>query len=414
MKKPRIKLLSQCRSCGGSELERFLQLPNMPFTDEFVGVNDMGSEFLEDIDVYLCTDCLTAQTQKDVDVSAYYEDYQYSVGASPTASRFFNLLARNLKNSYYPGVNGKKVLEIGSGDGEQLLAFKETGCDVLGFEPSSVLCDLARTKGIESVQGLFTEDSITSLPDAFQDVDVVMLSYTFDHLPQPRSFLATAKTILNKTDGLLVVEIHSLEKIVERQEFCLFEHEHSIYLTESTVSNICEMEGFDVISFNLIPEIDRRANSLIFVATPKGSTLSKQSVSPLTPVDFLSRNFYTQISESIYKGIANLDQFVNERTEQGKTIAGYGAGGRGIMTLAAMSSANKLKYLVDKNPKHSGLLTPGSHIPVVSISELKNTPVDEILVFSFGYMEEIKSEVGSFGYLPNQFHSLLDVLAGRF
>jgi ubiquinone/menaquinone biosynthesis C-methylase UbiE len=414
MKKPKIKLLNQCRSCGGSKLERFLQLSDMPFTDEFIEINEAGSEFLENIDIYLCEDCLTAQTQKDVDVSEYYEDYQYSVGTSPTASRFFNLLAKNLKNSYYPGVSGKKVLEIGSGDGEQLLAFKETGCEVLGFEPSSVLCEVARSKGIKSVQGLFAEDSITSLPDAFQGVDVVMLSYTFDHLPQPRNFLATAKTILNKMDGLLVVEIHSLEKIVERQEFCLFEHEHTIYLTESTVSSICEMEGFDVISFNLIPEAHRRANSLIFVATPKGSILSKQSVRPQTPPVFSGQNFYTQISEKIYQGIANLDRFVNERTQEGKRIAGYGAGGRGIMTLAAMSNARKLKYLVDKNPRHSGLLTPGSHIPVVSIDELKNTPVDEILVFSFGYMEEIKSEIGALGYAPNQFHSLLDILAGRF
>ena len=84
------------------------------------------------------------------------------------------------------------------------------------------------------------------------------------------------------------------------------------------------------------------------------------------------------------------------------------------MTLAAMSNPEKLKYLVDKNPRHSGLLTPGSHIPVAPIDELKNTPVDEILVFSFGYMEEIKSEIGALGYAPNQFHSLLDILAGRF
>lgn len=414
MKKPNINLLKQCRACNSSKLERFLHLPRMPFTDEFIRANEAGSEFLEDINIHLCEDCFTVQTQKDVDVSAYYEDYQYSVGASPTASRFFNLLARNLKNSYYPGVDGKKVLEIGSGDGEQLLAFKETGCNVLGFEPSSVLCEVARGKGIESVQGLFTKDSIASLPTAFQEVDVVMLSYTFDHLPEPRNFLAAAKTILNKSNGLLVVEIHSLEKIVERQEFCLFEHEHSIYLTESTVCSICQMEGFDVISFNLIPESGRRANSLIFVATPKGSLFSEQVVNPLTSPFFSNRDFYNQISESIYQGIANLDRFVNEQIDQGKSIAGYGAGGRGVMTLAAMSSAHKLKYLVDKKPKQSGLLTPRSHIAVVSIDELKTNPVDKLLVFSFGYMEEIKSEVGRLGYLPNQFHSLLDILAGRF
>jgi beta-phosphoglucomutase-like phosphatase (HAD superfamily) len=30
----------------------------------------------------------------------------------------------------------------------------------------------------------------------------------------------------------------NLEKIIERQEFCLFEHEHSIYLTEKTMQEL--------------------------------------------------------------------------------------------------------------------------------------------------------------------------------
>jgi hypothetical protein len=40
--------------------------------------------------------------------------------------------------------------------------------------------------------------------------------------------------------------------------------------------------------------------------------------------------------------------------------------------------------------------------------------VDDILVFSFGYMREIQAEVGMLGYKPGQFHSLLDILAGEF
>jgi hypothetical protein len=84
------------------------------------------------------------------------------------------------------------------------------------------------------------------------------------------------------------------------------------------------------------------------------------------------------------------------------------------MTLAAMNNANKLRYLVDKKPKHTGLLVPKSGIPLVNIDHLRSDPVDEILVFSFGYMMEIQDEIGVLGYQPSQFHSLLDILAGRF
>ena len=118
--------------------------------------------------------------------------------------------------------------------------------------------------------------------------------------------------------------------------------------------------------------------------------------------------------DNIRKGIANLEAFVERVAGQGKSLAGYGAGGRGVMTLAAMSNASKLRYLVDRKPKRPGLVVPKSGLPLVGLDVLKSDPVDEILVFSFGYMREIQAEVSPLGYRPAQFHSLLDILAGRF
>lgn len=414
MNQPKVHFRQACRLCGSTSLQRFLHLPEMPFTDDFISPDALGSEFRADINVFICTSCLSAQTQHDVDVGDYYEDYQYSVGGSSTASRFMRILAENTVARFPASSDSRKVLEVGSGDGEQLVAFKNTGCRVLGYEPSSVLCKVAEAKGIPTIQGLFTADSIHQLPDEFKEVDVVMLSYTFDHLPDPRAFTAAARAILNKDHGLLIVEIHNLEKIIERQEYCLFEHEHSIYLTEASVAKLCGLEGLTVIDFDLVPEADRRANSLIFVATPNESRLAANLATPSTPDAFNHLDHYSLIGANITSAIQNLDRFVDQMTANGKTLAGYGAGGRGVMTLAAMRSAPKLKYLVDKKPKRPGLVAPKSGVPLVSLDELASNPVDAILVFSFGYIDEIRREVSALGYQPNQFYSLLDVLAGRF
>ena len=414
MNQPKVHFRNACRLCGSTSLHRFLHLPEMPFTDDFITPEALGSEFRADINIFICTSCLSAQTQHDVDVGDYYEDYQYSVGGSSTASRFMRILAENTVARFPASSDSRKVLEVGSGDGEQLVAFKNTGCRVLGYEPSSVLCKVAEAKGIPTIQGLFTADSIHQLPDEFKEVDVVMLSYTFDHLPDPRAFTAAARAILNKDHGLLIVEIHNLEKIIERQEYCLFEHEHSIYLTETSVAKLCALEGLTVIDFDLVPEADRRANSLIFVATPNESKLAARAVTPSTPDAFNHLDHYSLIGANITSAIQNLDRFVDQMTAHGKTLAGYGAGGRGVMTLAAMRSAPKLKYLVDKKPKRPGLVAPKSGVPLVSLDELASNPVDAILVFSFGYIDEIRREVSALGYQPDQFYSLLDVLAGRF
>lgn len=386
----------------------------MPFTDNFVAQDKLGDEFKADIDIFVCESCLTVQTQHDVEVADYYEDYQYSVGGSTLAKSFMRALAQQLKVKYYPHQDGQKVLEVGSSDGEQLLAFKETGCEILGYEPSSVLCEISATKGVPTIQGLFTSESIELLPSNFQKVDVVMLSYTFDHLPNPIEFLKAATSILNKKNGLLVVEIHNFEKIVERNEFCLFEHEHSIYLTERTVQQICLATNLVVIDFDLLPEVERRANSLIFVATPENSEFASTPARVRTPEKFSDLNFYKKIGLGIEKGIQNLEQFVDRFTQKDQKLVGYGAGGRGVMTLAAMRNANRLAYVIDKRPKGEDLLMPKTGLAIYPIEKLKSFPADNLLVFSFGYMKEIKEELSVLGYKPHQFHSLVDVLAGRY
>jgi 2-polyprenyl-3-methyl-5-hydroxy-6-metoxy-1,4-benzoquinol methylase len=410
-----VRFLNQCRACGNPKLKRFLILPAMPLTDDFIPKEKFGQEFRHDINVFLCEKCLTAQTQHNVDMGDYYENYQYAVGGSQTASRFMRLLAGNLVTKYFGRQKGVKILEVGSGDGVQLLAFKELGCEILGYEPSSTLTRAAESRGIPTIQGLFTPNSARQLPESFQRADVVMLSYTFDHLPQPREFIAAARSILNPGTGLLVVEIHDLQKIFVRQEYCLFEHEHTVYLTTATAADLCAREGMTIIDFDLVPEAHRRANSLIFVATPDGSQFAKKipAAKSSVPAEFNEFWFYEQQAQLICRGIANLDAFVNRVTAAGKTIAGYGAGGRGVMTLGAMQSASKLRCLVDKKPKRNGLVAPKSGVPLVGLPALQESPVDEILVFSFGYMKEIQAELAAFGYLPRQFHSLLDVLAGN-
>jgi SAM-dependent methyltransferase len=227
--KYKVHKLNGCRVCASSDLYMFLKLDNMPFTDDFVKKDEIGTEFLYPINIFYCKNCNTVQTQHDVAVDEYYEDYQYSVGASAFASNFMNGMAEKLYSDYFKGEENIKVLEVGSGDGGQLVPFKELGCDVLGYEPSSFLVGVAAGKGIPSVQGLFDENAADTLPEAFKDVNIILLSYTFDHIPDPIGFLNAVKKILNKKNGILVIENHDLEKIFERQEYCLFEHEHSIY-----------------------------------------------------------------------------------------------------------------------------------------------------------------------------------------
>lgn len=410
-----VSYRNSCRCCQSTNLVEILSLPDMPLHDQFITNELLGQEFKANLDIYICLNCYTVQTQHDVDLAAYYEDYQYSVGHSKTAKNFMEVIVDSLLKKYFPNTNNLRVLEVGSGDGSQLLPFKQRGCEVLGYEPSAPVAKIAEDRGIRTIQGLFGKNSVDKLPENFkhQSVDIVITSYTFDHLPDPVEFLQAVKLILNPNQGLLVVEVHDIEKLLSRREYCLFQHEHSIYLSEMAAQTMLERQGYNIIDFDIVPESVRRANSLIFVATPHESSFTLKKISSLDQPNLRMLGFYQSQSAQIQEGIHNLERLVDKLTQAGRKVAGYGAGGRGILTLAAMSNGNKLEYLVDKKPKGVGIYTSKSHVSVFGLEKLKESPVDDILVFSFGYMKEIQEELEPLGYKAEQFYSMIDVTEGK-
>jgi len=402
----KVKHLKKCRICNSKNLTKIVKLSKMPFTDEFMTFKNIGKEFLHDINVFLCKDCQVVQTQHDVEVNKYYLDYQYSVAHSKIANKFMCLLANNINSFYFKKISKKSILEVGSGDGKQLHQFKKIGFDVLGYEPSKILSDIANKNKIKTINGLFTKDSLNLFKAQEKYFDVILLTYTFDHLPNPGEFLDISKKLLKK-NGILVVEVHDLDKISKNNEFCLFEHEHSIYLNKSSATKFLRKYDLDIINFNLIEEKYRRANSLIFVAKRKVDVNVQKK--ELLPKNKTSK-FYFDLKKNIYKGIRNLEKYSSFNKKIGKRVAGYGAGGRGVMTLASMSNSQNFKFLIEKNPKSQNIYAPGSGLQIVNLEHLKENPVDEILVFSFGYMDEIKKDLKKYGYQNNQIKSFIDVM----
>jgi len=400
-----------CRICQSQDVRRFLHFDTMPFTDGFVSNHKLGSEFLAPLDLYWCAGCKTTQTLHDVEVSDYYREYRYTVSDSPFARNFMEKLAQSVFTRYGLGT-GDTVIEIGSGDGNQLACFRELGARVLGFEPSAELTKYSRAVGVPVVQRLFGPTTVAEIPEAMQPVQVVILTYTFDHLPNPVEFLRALHSIIDRERGVLVIEVHDLQKIMERCETCLFEHEHAVYLNLLTMKRLLEREGFKLLTADLVPEQERRGNSLLIAAAcneSKYGSVPDVDNPSLTAMD--EWQTFEEFGRSVDESRSRLQDYVRNRTLQGKRIAGYGAGGRGVMTIAQADFDRKdIVYLCDRNPSFQGLYTPRSHIPVVPPEHLLVDPVDELIVFSFGYMDEIRQQLAEYLARGGHLVSLLDLL----
>ena len=389
-----------CRLCGGSNLHEVVVLKSMPFTDEFVKKENIGKEYLNDIEIGVCSDCGITQNINDTDMANYYNDYEYSVGGSRKANKFMKILADRTKDTFFEDTSSlvPTVLEIGSGSGEQLEMFKSSGFCVIGVEPSEPLSKVANKKDILTLNNFFNDDLIKSIPSDFRELDCIISSYTFDHIPYINDTFKTINKIL-KDDGKLIVEVHDLDLITKRIEFCLFEHEHYIYLNKQTAMDLFRLNGFDIITFDLLSDEEKRANSLLIVAEKcRDKPLMASKVSIDVSLKLLS--------EKVFENIQNIDTWLEANRD--KKIAGYGCGGRGVMTLAALKNYSFVDFVVDKNPKGENIYLPKTHLPVKNIMALKNNRVDYIIIFSYGYFDEIVEELTSYGYSRDQFISLLD------
>jgi len=395
----------RCRCCREELLNPIVLLKDMPLTDDFVLQSKIErKEYLSDIEVYECQNCGLVQNPADFDHEVYYKDYQYSAGHSSFTKSFMYKYAQitieyfEISNNFEP----KSVIEVGSGDGVQLQQFLNFGLSkVLGVEPSDYLARIAIDSGVPTQVNLFGKQIIKDLGEKF---DICISSYTLDHVRSPIDYLETAHRLLND-HGILAFEVHNLEKIIERTEYCLFEHEHTIYLTPSDAKRFLEQQGFEVLAIDPIPQSQVRGNSLIIIAkkVPKEAPKEAHKIQNKIFHNIQLENLNARISNTI----SNLNQWIGS-LDLNENLVGFGVGGRGVMTLAALENSSRFKVIFDSNYKSDLYLTPKTRIPVIGPHDWSLYSDSYCLIFSFGYFSEIRDQLVQKGFSAKKIISLAD------
>jgi hypothetical protein len=87
-------------------------------------------------------------------------------------------------------------------------------------------------------------------------------------------------------------------------------------------------------------------------------------------------------------------EFLIRVKDQGASVAGYGAPGKGNTLLNYCGiGTDFLAYTVDRNPYKHGRFTPGTHIPIHPPSRLAETRPDYILILPWNLKDEIMGQL---------------------
>lgn len=403
----------KCRLCDSTHPTQFMKFDAVPFFDEIVKEETLGKEFSYPMRLFFCTSCSSVQTQHDINLHEYYSNYQYVASHSEFIRSYMRELVIYCFHRFGMRVDDK-VIEVGAADGYLLSLFNQRGLRTLGFEAAPNLCTLAADNGVNVIPALFTKESLALIPVDFQPAQLLLLLHTFDHLYDPAPFLDTVRAILDPKRGVFLIEVHDFADIYAKREAALFGHEHASYLHYGSVKRLLERHGFRIIDFNFLPKSLCRGSSMLVAAgLEENELVSKPDLSRFENPHLDSFSSMTQFKVEVAKAFAGLRNYVDSGKRRGRRIAGYGAWGRGVTTLAMAGISNKqLEFVADKNVSLHGCYTPVSRIPIVGPESVSTALVDEVLVFNYAYLNEIRESLASFIECGGAVTSVMDVTSG--
>lgn len=373
-----------CRICKGRDLTRILSLGEHPPVDNFTDAEHIKNEKRYPLDVYFCGTCKLVQL---LDVVAedelFHSEYAYFSSVSKPLVDHFRSYADDLKREQL--TTGDLVVDIGSNDGVLLQNFVEN-YRVLGIEPSGNVAEAARQKGIETLDGFFTVAMAKEIIAKHGKAKVVTANNVFAHIDDLDEVVLGVKELL-AGDGMFVSESHYLLDLVEKLEFDTVYHEHVCYYSVKPLIHLFERFDMEVCD---VRRVDVHGGSIRVYARKKAGAPLAPSVRALLDLEehaglhTLARfgSFQKEVEATREKLVSLIRGFRAE----GKTVIAYGAPAKsGTLLNFCGFTADDLKYVTDTTPYKVGLLTPGSHIPVVSPDILKTETPDYILLLAWNY-----------------------------
>lgn len=367
--------MKHCIVCGeklgGKALLSFDGMPasaqNIPDADEVK--TDHGVS----LNLHQCVNC--GLVQFDCEPVDYYRDVIRSGGFTTTMVELRRRQYAHLIDTY--GLEGKKFIEVGCGQGEFLGVLAEFPVQAYGVEQRENLVELACEKGLDVVRG-FTEEADTVLGE--NGPYDVFLSFNFlEHQPEPGVMLDCIWNNLTE-GGMGLVTVPSLEYILRYDGYYELIRDHIAYYSFETLGNLLALHGFEVLEEEMV---NRDTCAVIVRKIPRGN----KTVKPVAAVDVSTMEAsYDIICDEIRKLTDSLNK-------EGKTLAVWGASHQGFTLAATTCLKETARYIIDSAPFKQGRFAPTSHLPIVAADHFHEEPVDVILIVAPGYTEEISESI---------------------
>jgi len=390
-----MSLSHECRLCGAKLTRTFVDLGMSPLCESYVPEARLDDpEIFYPLHVRLCDSCLLVQLPAYVPGEDIFSDYAYFSSYSDSwvahAKRYAETMIARL------GLTGDSlVTEVASNDGYLLQHFKAEGIPVLGVEPAANVAEAARARGIPTEVQFLGADTGRQIAEQHGRADLVAANNVFAHVPDIRGFAAGLRALV-KDDGLVTLEFPHLLRLIERRQYDTIYHEHFSYLSLLTSSRALATAGLRVVD---VAELDTHGGSLRVHARPDDAGEPTERVKAVLAAEEAAGlhtvTGHQGFAPAVLKIKSDLLEFLLSAARDGRSVAGYGAPGKGNTLLNHCGiRSDLLSYTVDRSPVKQGRYLPGTHIPIHAPERLAETRPDYVLVLPWNLRQEISSQLG--------------------
>jgi len=332
-------------------------------------------------------------TNRDFDAHllAYGEGYENSLGFSEFFQGYIQGFAKDLIQRHH--LEGKAVMEVGCGDGSFLRLMVQNGAaSGIGFDPS-----------YPPDQPTTLEDGriqihVEAFPPRGQELhiqaDLLVCRQVLEHVPDPLRFLQTIRGGLPKDHATTVAfEVPNIFPTLEQQTSWDIIYEHCTYFSIGSLARLLSQAGFRVTHAHETYE-----RQFITVEATTDSSVADRSA------EFDDMRELTEAVEKFdiawRKRLADWTERLAQAKREGKRVAMWGTGARGVNFLNLVDPDRTIGCAIDINPRKHGLHVAGTGQVIAPPSALVDFQPDLVIIMNGIYQDEIRTSLAKMDLHP--------------
>jgi hypothetical protein len=385
-----------CRLCGEVLRHTFVDLGMSPPCETF-----LTAEQLEDVErfyplhVRICGNCLLVQLDDYVPATEIFPEYAYFSAYSDSWVAHARAYSDRMTERFALD-RDSLVVELASNDGYLLQHFVQRQIPTLGIDPAANVAEAARERGVETLVEFFDSRLARELVSKGRAANLIAANNVLAQVPPLNDFVAGI-AILLAPDGVATIEMPHLARLIEGLQFDTIYHEHYSYFSLTTLNTLFSRHGLEIFDVEELPShggslrvfLRRAGEGREPVGEGVARILAEEHAAGYDTLDGY-REFGSRVAETKWK----LLELLIDLRRAGKTVAGYGAPGKGNTLLNYCGiRTDLLDYTVDRNPYKHGRFLPGTHIPVYPPERLAETRPDYVLILPWNLKREIQAQL---------------------